>query len=154
MNKLVEAITRVDTPSTQSDFDFQRIKIALERLRDQYVDERVKGMSLAGQPEQAPVSREEAEAKWQAAVGKFASVMLGSKDVTQRLGLRNTGQYPGKTDYTAENPAGQTGDEEWAEMGKGWEHGNLPRAERAAMDEPALRRGESLARKLITRMLT
>lgn len=166
MNKLIEAMVRTDVPSEEPDVDFDTLEQALRQIGDRFVDERTQGWTHPQKGPQAPVSKEQAMARWEKARQKFAEIMLRGRnnpDVNRRL---RTGDKPGGRDIrggryrlarsTYSDPEGQAAADvppgpemDWQEYERGWHESP---AERAAREEPSLRRGES-ANDLVKRLI-
>ena len=160
MNKLIEALVRTDTPSAKADANFPAFTDALRLIRDRFIDDRVQGfMHPETGVRQEPVSREEAESRWQAVEPRFREVLLNLMNNPEdpsaaRLGLQRTGQYPQSSDYRND------GRDEFVspemnpqDYDKDWERGSKPAGERAAQDEPSLRRGESRANSALKKLI-
>lgn len=155
MNKLIEAMVRTDVPSEEPDLNMDMMQQALQQIEDRFMDERTKGYIHPQTGQQiAPVSREEAAARWEKARSRFAQLLMQGRnkpDVARRLGL---GDRPGgraigggplrlaRSTYSDPEARGEAPPPEmdWQEYERGW---NETPAERAAREEPSLRRGES-----------
>ena len=149
--------------SQEPDVDFDMIKAALQQLKDRFMDERVAGFVHPNTGQQIPpVSRQEAEQRWQKASQQFATMLLKFRNDASTSRKLGVGDKPGgsaggrptrlaRSTYTGgadfESP-----ETDWADLEKGWERGKNPAA--AAMaDEPSLRRGESLVARIVGKKL-
>jgi len=152
-NALIEAMVRTDEPSDIGDPDVAAIMTALEHLHSRFVDERTNGFShpVTGQPVE-PVSREAAEQRWEAAKSKFAHVLLKASpsDPMQKRMRMSKGALPARSTYSEKTPEFEAPETDWSAYEKEWQ--STP-ADRAARDEPSLRRGESRAARAVKQMI-
>ena len=170
MNKVVEAMIRHDEPSNIGDPDVEAISSIIRTVKERFVDERVNGMldPVTGH-RHPPVSREEAEQRWQKALPQVQRIMLSIPQddiVQQRLRPNKRTPLPKSSDYSEgpDAPAhfGQDPDDAAfppmnpAEYEPGWEMGSdkgSGPSKRAMRDEPSLRRGESKTSRILSRLL-
>ncbi len=155
MNKLIEAMIRQDEPGNIAQIDARAFTDAVEQLHQRFVDERVNGFidPNTGQ-HQAPVTREQAEARWQKALPNFQRVLFKDASTAgdtsaKRLGLVKGPPVPASSTYSSvEGDAvpGEVNPEDFPPD-------PAMRGDRAMRDEPALRRGESRTSRILNKLL-
>lgn len=112
MNKLIEAMVRTDTPSREPGVNFEAITHALAEIKERFLDERTKGWTDPRNNRAFPaVSREEAEARWEAAQAEFVRMLLTKRNAPEvgvKLGIGDkpgASGLPASSDYS--DPEGQ-----------------------------------------------
>jgi len=149
-NKLIEAIVRTDEPSNITNPDVELVQRVMDQVKARFIDERVKGLINPGTGEaMAPVTRGEAEARWERVQVPFVqSILTAHPEMAANLGL-DKANLPASSEYSSTDAAVPEEDTDWTEYEQEW---GANRSSRAAKDEPSLRRGESRARKLINKV--
>ena len=157
-------MVRTDTPSDKFNVDAQDLQDVLRQIRERFIDERVngwtpkEGMGCAGQP-QAPVSREEAEARWKAVEHQFQKVMLEPSADAVRKVLPNSKPLPASSNYSSDDQPGEDLASYEADWGANKPAGRRRAAVGAANDramaaEPSLRHGESLVSRDMSKLFS
>lgn len=81
MNPLIEAMVRTDIPSGDTEVDMDAVVAAFNQIKERFIDERTQGFVHSGTGQaQPPVSREEAERRWNACRQQFATMLVQGAD--------------------------------------------------------------------------